>query len=340
MIFRQPLALLLGVLLCVPAMATSVEGLYGTEVPVSDRSIAATDRGVVEALAVVLVKLTGNSATATDARARPLLARARSFATVIGQAQTGNAVDGYRLRVDFDPAALAAALRERGFILWAKERPRLQLGLASMDATGQPLPLDAAVVTAIDQQAASRGLPLTHRPAPRPPATPDTGAWLDALLGLGSDPIPSGAAPQLAGVLRATPEGQWTGDWRVVVDGQTTAWVASDASPEALVRAALDRATDRVAAHYADPAIFGGALASFTLRVQGLRNAADYGQMLRLLRDMDAVQRLEVAQVSGDQIQLTVTARGGLPALAQSLLLNPQLSPLPNQPAIYQWVTP
>ena len=224
--------------------------------------------------------------------------------------------------------------------MWAKERPRLQVGLAGIDATGQPLPLDAAVVTAIDQQAASRGLPLTRRPAPRPPVTPDTGAWLDALLGLGSDPIPSGAAPQLAGVLRATPEGQWTGDWRVVVDGQTTAWVASDASPEALVRAALDRATDRVAAHYADPAIFGGALASFTLRVQGLRNAADYGQMLRLLRDMDAVQRLEVAQVSGDQIQLTVTARGGLPALAQSLVLNPQLSPLPNQPAIYQWVTP
>ena len=159
-------------------------------------------------------------------------------------------------------------------------------------------------------------------------------------MGLGSDPAPSRAAPQLAGVLRATPEGQWTGDWRVVVDGQTTAWVASDASPEALVRAALDHAADRVAVHYADPAIFGGALASFTLRVQGLHNAADYGQMLRLLRDMDAVQRLEVAQVSGDQIQLTVTARGGLPALAQSLLLNPQLLPLPNQPAIYQWVTP
>ena len=163
MIFRQPLALLLGVLLCVPAMATSVAGLYGTEVPVSDRSIAATDRGVVQALAVVLVKLTGNSAAATDARARPLLARARSFATVVGQAQTGNAVDGYRLRVDFDPAALAAALRECGFILWAKERPRLQVGLAGIDAAGQPVPLDVGVATAVDQQAAWRGLPRAAR---------------------------------------------------------------------------------------------------------------------------------------------------------------------------------
>ncbi|MSQ67922.1 MAG: DUF2066 domain-containing protein [Gammaproteobacteria bacterium] len=338
MIFRLSFALLVGLLSGGPVLAVAVEGLYATEVPVMDRSAAATERGVVQALAVVLVKLTGDSANATAAGARPLLARARSYATVVGQAQTGNAIDGYRLRVDFDPAALAAALRERGFVLWAKERPRLQARLVAVDATGQLLALDAAVLAAFDQQAALRGLPLARSSLPVPPTAGETGAWLAELLD--GDSAPAVTAPQFAGVLRATPEGQWTADWRVVIAAQTTAWATSDADPVALARAGLNRAGDLVAAHYADAAIFGGEVASFSLRVQGLRDAADYGHMLRLLRGMDVVQRLEVAQVSADHVQLTVNARGGLPALAQSLLLNSQFAPLPNQPSIYQWVTP
>jgi hypothetical protein len=343
------LALLLG-LLSMPAVhAASVGNLYGAVVPVADRSQPETDQGVVRALGVVLVKLTGQRGVLTGPAGRQLLKQAGRYVTVVGHEAGGTAADGYRLRVDFDARAVAAALREQGVVLWGAQRPETRAWLVLEDAQGRRLAPDPAypdLADALREQAARRAIPLSLGPvasdlqARLAAAPPET--VLAALVGDTTPPVVPAPvasapvlAPLLAGVLDTTDGLAWRGRWRLVIEGVATDWENSADTPAALVADGVDRAADALGRHFADPAVFGGSVASFPLSVQGIATASDYGRVVSLLRGLDAVTALGVMRVAGTEVTFDVAARGGLPALAQSLRLTSQLVPDPARPGAY-----
>jgi len=344
------LALLLG-LLTLPALhAASVGNLYGAVVPVADRSQAETDQGVVRALGVVLVKLTGQRSVLTEPAGRQLLKQAGRYVTVVGHEAGGNATDGYRLRVDFDARAVAAALREHGAVLWGAQRPETRAWLVLEDAQGRRLAPDPAypeVTDTLRAQAEQRAIPLRLGPvgpevqAGLAAASPD--AVLSALVGETAPPVASAPAPvsapvqapQLAGVLGTVDGLAWRGRWRLVIEGVAIDWETEAATPEALVAEGVDRAADALGRHFADPAVFGGGVANAPLTVQGIATAGDYGRVVSLLRGLDAVTALGVTRVVGAEVTFDVAARGGLPALAQSLRLTSLLVPDPARPGVY-----
>lgn len=344
------LALLLGVLLMPALHAASVANLYGAVVPVADRSQAETDRGVVRALGVVLVKLTGQRSVLTEPAGRQLLKQAARYVTVVGHETGGNGADGYRLRVDFDARAVAAALREQGAVLWGAQRPQTRAWLVLEDAQGRrfaPDPTYPEVADAVRAQAGQRGIPLAFGQtdaglqARVAAATPDT--VLDALVGETPPPVAAASAPVsapvqtplLAGVLATVDGLAWQGRWRILIEGVATDWENSADSPAALVADGMDRAADALGRHFADPAVFGGGVASVPLTVQGIATANDYGRVVSLLRGLDAVTALGVTRVAGTEVTFDIAARGGLPALAQNLRLGSLLAPNPTQPGTY-----
>ena len=334
--------LVLGALFASPLYAVTVDGLFSAAVPVADRSSAETERGVGEAFNEVIVKLTGRSELLADKRVRKLAARARSLVTVVGQAQSGNATDGYRLRVDFDSEALTAALREAGIPLWSRDRPQLTTWLVVEAVDGRHLAEDEItnpVFTALAQSASRRGLPLLRKPA-APQAGGEPAAVLAALLG--PDPTPDGdvGEPQLAGVLSQRGDGDWVADWRVRVNGLSTVWSARGADPLTLTASGLGRAADLVAGGYTTAGDVGGELANIELSVDGIRSAADYGRVLAILRGFDIVEKLGVTQASADRVRFTLSVRGGPPAISQSLQLNGQLQPNPSDPALWSLLSP
>ena len=344
------LALLLGVLLMPAPHAASVGNLYGAVVPVADRSQAETDRGIVRALGVVLVKLTGQRSVLTGPAGRQLLKQAARYVTVVGHETGSGGADGYRLRVDFDARAVAAALREQGAVLWGAQRPQTRAWLVLEDAQGRRMAPDPAypeVTDAARAQAGERGVPLAFGQvdadfqARVTAAMPET--LLAAILGETQPPVAATSAPLsapvqmplLAGVL-ATADGlAWRGRWRILIEGVATDWENSADTPEALVADGMDRAADALGRHFADPAVFGGGVASVPLIVQGIKTANDYGRVVSLLRGLDAVTALGVTRVAGTEVTFDIAARGGLPALAQNLRLGSLLVPNPAQPGTY-----
>jgi uncharacterized protein len=344
------LALLLGVLSMPALHAASVGNLYGAVVPVADRSQAETDRGVVRALGVVLVKLTGQRSVLTEPAGRQLLKQAARYVTVVGHEADGNGVDAYRLRVDFDARAVAGALREQGAILWGAQRPQTRAWLVLEDAQGRrfaPDPASPDVTDPARAQAGERGIPLvfgqvdTGLQARVASALPDS--LLAAILGETQPPAAAASAPVsapvetplLAGVL-ATADGlTWQGRWRILIEGVATDWENRADTPEALVADGVDRAADALGRHFADPAVFGGGVASVPLAVQGIATANDYGRVVSLLRGLDAVTALGVTRVAGTEVTFDIAARGGLSALTQNLRLSALLVPNPAQPGTY-----
>lgn len=332
MISRLLGALLLNALLVPSLPAVTVDGLNSATVPVADRSVAESERGIGEAFRQVIIKLSGSRQTLEQAGIRQLLGKARNFVTVQGQAGDGNATDGFRLRVDFDAAALGAALRERGVSPWSRDRPLTGVWLAVEDASGRRFSPDAQTepsFRALTEAAARRGLPIDRRVPTNAPATGTPAALFDALLGPAPAPDPAGllATPLLAGLLKQGPAGEWVASFRWRVEAETADWTGQGVDPLALVGEAVDRATEAVAARYA--ASPGGDVAARAVRlnVGGLRSAADYGRVMALLRGFDIVDSLTVAEVSGEAVEVALVARGGLPALVQSIRLSGQLTP-------------
>lgn len=345
------LILLLGILPWASARADTVPNLYGASVPVTDRSQGATDEAVVRALGVVLVKLTGQRSVLEGPAGRALLGHAARYVTVLGHeaAQGG----GYRLRVDFDPRAVAAALRDGGAVLWGAQRPRATAWLVIEDPQGRRLVPDPAwpgIEETLAAQAVERGIPLaigTLGDVQDPTlggrlSTAGAESLLPALAGEEELPpaTPSTAPsplelPRLAGVLATVDGLAWTGRWRLVIEGVVTDWDNAATTPEALVADGFARAADALGAHFADPAVFGGGIARVPLTVEGVASAEDYGRVLALLRGLDLVTDVGVIRVSGAAVQFDIAARGGLPALTQRLRVTPLRVPASGRPGAY-----
>lgn len=344
MISRQLSALVLSALFAAPVVAVTVDGLYGATVPVADRSVQASDRGVTAAFTDVLFKLTGSRAVLAGKQARALTATARNFVTVVGQAQGGNATDGYRLRVEFDAAALSAALRERDLVLWSRDRPLTRAWLAVDDAGIRHFNADESsrpFFSAVTAAAERRGLPFTQAEAAQGPASGAASALLDALLGPDAPPGAAGTPavapppPRLAALLTKASETAWTVDWRLRVGGQSSDWHDSGADLLALVDGGITHVTEQVASAYTT-AGSNAETSEVPLSVAGLQGAADYGRTLAMLRGFDIVEHVDVKSVTGDQVQFAISARGGQQALVQSLRLTGQLKVVDDDPA--RWV--
>ncbi|MGE3775271.1 MAG: DUF2066 domain-containing protein [Gammaproteobacteria bacterium] len=360
--FRTPLrppalaALLLLVLAVawVPvAHAATVGGLYSAVVSVADRSAAESERGVARALAVVLKKVTGRSDILDAAAGRALLGNAQRYVTVIGHEAGGNDVDGWRLRVDFDARAVAGALRERGVVLWGQQRPQTYAWILLDDADGRRFVPDEKypeLREAVDAQAVERAIPLARGgvdPALAAGlASLPAEELLTALVGDAAPPAETPASPtpvvaspvqppKLGGVLSSTDGLAWQGRWRIVIDGEVTEFETTGDSPHAAATAGIERAADALGAHFANPAVFGGVVAAFALTVQGVQSAGDYGRAFSLLRGLDTVTALGVQRVTGHEVLFQVSARGGLPAVAESLRLTSTLLPVADAPATY-----
>ena len=328
MMFRLLGALLLAASFPLSLYAVTVEGLFGATVSVADHSAAENDRGIDEAFAQVLVKLTGNSGSAADPRFAKLRRKAQKFVTVVGQAEGGGAADGFRLRVEFDAKALAAALREEGVEPWPKERPALKAWFAVQDPDGRrftPGEADREVFEALARRGNERGIPLTRPPLPRLSSKPDPNL-LRTLLPDGQEPA---AQPALAALLETRDRAHWKLSWRLLIENEPTEWQAEGEDPVALVQQGFDRAGDLVAGHFVG-AMAGSGPENVPLRLLGLRSADDFGLALKRLRELDVVQRVDITRATDEVLELRLVARGGLGSVNQGLKLDPAFTPEPG----------
>ena len=132
----------------------------------------------------------------------------------------------------------------------------------------------------------------------------------------------------LSGRLERAARG-WRGRWLLEVDGRVERWESVSAEPAILLAEAAHGLADRLAgtfAVYPGPERADG----IQLVVRGVDSPARYGALLAYLEGRSVVERVRVAQIDGDRLELRIAATGGAEALARVLALDRTLIPEPT----------
>jgi uncharacterized protein len=292
----RALVQLVGVLLLnAPALvsAATVEGLYTGTVRVTDSSEAARQKAYIEALGVVLTKLSGR-------RDAPAVAGA-ALNDAAKHVQRYSYVAGGRLEVGFDNAAVNALLEQLGLPLWGRERPKV-LVVYPMALQGMR---EAQAVTEFAAQL--RGLPIVWA-AELSDAYPISASSIGPLQALAQ-------RYDAAAVVVARGSSAASLNWQVVFNGTMRESIGSaDEGPQL--------AADVLGAYYA---VSGKESLKVTLDVTGIDGVDAYGNTLNLLLRNLLVRNVTVDSLNQDVVRFTLELRGTQQALERSFMLDKTL---------------
>ena len=287
---RRPRAWLAGValLLCAASVHAAQPAAIG-EVTVQSTGEA----GFAEAMRIVLVRLTGRRAAATDPALAPLVRDARRYVQIVRPA-TGSSAP----RITLDAAAIERSLLALEQPLWARERP-LVLGVIATAPAGADA---AATRTALENAALERGLPLRLMSASSAGLT--AGSAVDASAALAAARR-AGADVALLGEADGA-EWQWT-----LFDGVAPAVFTGGVS------AGIEGAADTLA--IGAQAAIAQAVETTTLRVVGVATLQDYADVQRVLAGLLGVRAVGVRAVESDAALFEVQLPGGAQGLQSAL---------------------
>lgn len=332
-----PLLLLLA---CTGAYATEVANLYTANVPVSSQSNQARNTALHDALAQVIVKVTGSRAAPDDPQVASIVGNAQHYLQAyryerhVPRADEpvfgAGAAPTLDLWAQFDSRALDAALRAAGQPLWGSERPATLVWIAYQEGDQrQIVSTEAAgkVVAAVQEAADARGLPVIF-----PLMDVDDRSHLGFSDVWGGFVQPVVQASQryqpnaiLVGRIDATDLNNAASHWTLIVGGQPTSWDGANGTPVEAATAAIQHLADVYASKFV---IRTGAqtIPDLKIVVSGIDNLQAYGQVLKYLRSLSAIGVVEPTAVAGDSVTYTASARGSIADLRQTIALGALLT--------------
>ncbi|HWP94109.1 MAG TPA: DUF2066 domain-containing protein [Gammaproteobacteria bacterium] len=340
---------------CTAVQATTVTGLYEVSVPVTDQGVEARRQALEDALAAVLVRVTGERAVNRLPELTGMLRnparylqqyRYEEIAPASGSGGTGTATSlpALQLWARFDAAALERALHEAGAPLWGAERPSTLVWIAFDDGIQrallgrESLPEWFAV---IEETARTRGLPLVmplldleDRQALE---ARDIFAFDEMRLQQASARYNPNAV--LAGALqRDRVSGRWSATWMLLRAAEVSQWQDERATVPEVLAEAVHLLADRYAAQYA--VRDGGALHGVTLAVSGITTLEAYGAVTSYLTSLALVEEVTVVELAGDVLVLKLAIRGERHHLEQVIGLDDRLVPVTAPAATMQAAVP
>lgn len=305
----------LALTLSLASAATLAETSFSSTAPLPDSSQAGVDRALEDALARLLVRVTGRRGAAELAdRFPPATSIVRQF----------RVINGARLEAEFDEPMVRRVLEEAGEGIWEGDRTRLHLWLVVNDgenwlfrpvgfADTPPQAMNirnvfsGALSQTFEEVSALRGIEIDFAPVPDRQAAARCAdeLWIgdfaclpgddDRLMVLGRVAVPS-ALDDI--------------EWRLREDGfWRTVW-ESDAAE------AVHRVTDMLAERFMASQ---GPVRSYLLQVAPVPNLQAYASLKENLDSLQAVREWRVQGAEGDALKLRITSRTAESPLREAL---------------------
>jgi hypothetical protein len=315
-------------LVSVTAHAARVDDLFQVEVAAAGRDAGSRDVALGQALGQVLVRVTGSAESLSQPSLKPLLKNPSRFAQQFRfrdiPTETPGQAKQLRLWVQFDGVALAREVREAGLPYWGSERPDVLLWLAIDDRGRRYLVSDnsgGSVARALSQAAYRRGLPLTLplMDLEDQRAVQFTDVWGGFVASL--EEASQRYRPQviLVGKLgRSGASGGWRGSWNLLGAGSQQSWTSHAASLEAAVEQGIGEASEWLALQYA---VVATDETVRSLVVEGVQGLEDYARVSKYLASLTPVDQVQVARVTGQELEFSLTLRSEERNLLQLITL-------------------
>ncbi|MDE2346068.1 MAG: DUF2066 domain-containing protein [Gammaproteobacteria bacterium] len=336
-------------LLCaaVTANAALMSGLYDASVPVPDQTAAARKLALQQALAAVLVKITGDrnapslpnfaaalkdpsqflqqysyqqDATAENGTAPP--------AVMYDLTRTGTPaipLTGLSLWAKFDPDVLNHAVRSAGEPLWGQERPVTLVWLA-IDDGGNKTILSAsnnpAVMKAMTDAAGERGIALLF---PRMDAQDQQDIGYADITGDAAVRIQQAsqvykADATLVGTIYMTTPGQYAARWQLTSSAGSQSWTATPDTLANVAAGGVQAAADDLAQWLAVAAGATG-INGVVVSVSGITDLDAYAKVMAFFSSLTTVKGVQVTRVAGNTVYYSLDTRGSVENLSQAALL-------------------
>jgi hypothetical protein len=304
-----------------PLRADRVDGLYEAEGVFEDDRAA----GFEDALAQVLVRVTGRRDIAGRDEARAVLENAQSYAQQFRQPAPG------RLWVAFDGAALERDLAQLGVPVWGADRPATLLWVAVDAGGGSRFVLSSGAESGVETRlrdalraaAVRRGIPVMFplmdaEDRSRASFAEVWGGFEDSILAASAR---YGADAVLVGRMNASDPGFVR--WTLLDESGSQRWSGG-------LEESIDRVADVFAARFA--VVSSGGASVVNLAVSGVASVEDYARVLRFLERLTAVESCTVERVEGEEVLFRLALRGDAAALEEAIGLGRLLSREPSAP--------
>jgi len=274
---------------------------YTVVVPVADTSDAARNNAFGDALAQVLARTSGGQ----DLRTKPGYDDAlKGAAGIVQQYQYQRAPTGLSLQVTFDQAAVQRAVGQMGVAGTSTKPPVL---LVVRDEDGSVLTRDA--LATLTQTAAARGFSTVLADPAKTGDTPNlTTAEPEQLATL--------ARQYKTGLILLGQIHGNSADWVLVSGGPQQRWNNQDATLAAMLTDAGNGLSDRLGKQLN---VIGTANIDGKLWVSAINSAADYANLLAVLRADPSVRQVTTLSAQGDGMLFAVKASLPMDALSASL---------------------
>ncbi len=319
-----------------PVFGLPIVGLYQQRVAVADESNRERNRAYELAFRRMIVKVTGVEARLEHPRIRAAAANAGDFVQAFAYATEAAAgpIAGQRyLEVQFSAPLINQLLSEADIPVWDSNRPSVLVWMVLQDVAGQRSLLSPETAPEIIEYmrrfSEERGLPIIFPLLDIEDRRnlPADAIWTQDELAIRAASNRYDPDSILAGRLLFTATGEFVGLWQFLFMGETEVFDGFATEIEDYLAVPLGRITRNLAGYFA--LVPGGpGEQSVRLRVDGVRNFADYTALVDYVRGIGLVQNAEVVSVDGERLELELGLQGSMEQLFNLIALDRDLLPI------------
>ena len=336
--------------------ALPVSGLYGHEVAVANQSDAERNRAFREALAAVVVKVTGDTRWLENSAVRQALDSAQSFVEEIRYRSETIVVP-----VELDPGTEpvpgtpATAVRQQSYVdvnfaahlldrllanaaipVWDANRPSILVWMVVQDSDGNRRLLNREshpqIVELMQSFASQRGVPILF-----PLLDFEDRRNLDParLWALDAEAITAASARYapdsiLAGRLLQTGTQDLVGLWQFQFRDQLQVFDSFETDLKAYINEPLDRVTSQLARHFAVVRSISGRQ-TVRMQVSNIRDLSDWSTLVGYLQGLGVVETVTTSRIQGETLQMDLSLVGTPAQLYELITLDRALLPVDSQ---------
>jgi len=325
------------------SQAVEVSGLYGAETAVTGQGRAERRSTARQLLQEVVLKVSGDPSVASAKQLKPLYKKASRLIQqyrydplpendpLLTNSDSAPSPFTHLLHIDFDAAAIDAAILAAGFHIWGQQRPETLVWLAVDEGQSRHLVTnaDSPWRLTLEAYAKKRGMPLIFPLLDLKDQSRASFAtiWGSFRQDIFSASLRYNATATLVGRLHRTPSGLWQARWTLYQGHaeQDIAWSRTDRSWQALLGAGVDNTANILASRYAQ--VLDSEDHQLTLSVSEVTSIDDYARVLRYLSQLGSVAQTQINYVDSSHVVFNLTTRSNPIGLKRVISLGRTLAP-------------
>lgn len=342
-VMRQLLLTALVLAFTATAFAVRVTSLYQFEISVVSQADDVRMQAVREGFLGVLIKVSGDPQIANNPTIKSYLDNAGYYVQEFSYYSPPMS-PFFILKIHYDRNDINRLLRKAGVAYWGDNRPLILAWIAFTndkhyaEIIGNETPGD--IITTMKQEANKNGLPLIFPIMDMTDINEVSASDIDGM----SIKILKDAAKRYApdalliGAIQQN-DIDYKSKWQLIVGNNKWEFELADRLLTGLMSSVIKEVNHTLAKYYVEKA--ASEPQWIKLEVSNISKRDDLVQLMRYLKQLSAVQQVQLSQVMGDVVDISILLRGSITsfqenaAIGQKLILKSQDDT--NNKLIYEW---